>query len=206
MTLQQPVGRFKVGLSSLNSDGWRGAALLIACAAFLLPEAFGDAGRMALRYERAAIASGQWWRLATAHFVHLNILHAALNAGGLALMWALFMRDYRPGQWAVILIASIVTVDAGLWFQQPNISWYVGASGMLHGAMAAGTWAHLRQRSFDGWILAMFLVGKLAYEHLSGATPLSAPIGPVVTAAHLYGALGGFAAALYNRALFRGGL
>jgi len=196
MAVKQPVGRFNVGLSSLDSDGWRGAALLAACALLLLPEVAGEAGRTALRYDRAALAAGEWWRLITAHFVHLNLEHAMLNAAGLTLMWALFMRDYAPGQWALILLASIAAIDVGLWFHEPGLAWYVGASGILHGAMAAGSWAHLRRGEFDGWILATFLVAKLVYEQVAGAMPFSTGLGAVVVDAHLYGALGGFAAAL----------
>ncbi len=34
--------------------------------------------------------------------------------------------------------------------------------------MAAGTLAHLRRGERDGWVLAVFLLGKLAYEHWGG--------------------------------------
>jgi hypothetical protein len=71
----------------------------------------------------------------------------------------------------------------------------VGSSGALHGVLAAGTLAHLRRGDFDGWILAVFLVAKLAYEQWSGALPFAGGTMPVVTDAHLYGALGGLAAA-----------
>jgi rhomboid family GlyGly-CTERM serine protease len=198
--MTQPVGRFKVGLKSLNGDGWWGLAMLAACALLVLPEVAGEAGRIALRYDRAALASGEWWRLLTAHVVHLNLEHAALNALGLALLWAIFARDYTPRQWAVIVGTVVAAIDAGLWFRDSGVLWYVGASGVLHGAMAAGAWAHLRRREFDGWILTMFLAGKLAYEQFAGAMPFSAGLGTVVVNAHLYGALGGLAAASALRA------
>lgn len=196
MTMKRPVGRFKLGLESVNCDGWRGAALLIACALLILPEIAGEAGRTILRYDRPALATGEWWRLLTAHFVHLNLEHAVLNSLGFALLWALFMRDYTPRQWAMIVLASLVAIDAGLWFREPGVVWYVGASGVLHGAMAAGAWAHLRRGEFDGWILATFLVGKVIYEQFAGAMPFSTGLGPVVVSAHFYGALGGLAASL----------
>jgi rhomboid family GlyGly-CTERM serine protease len=205
MAVRQPVGGFKVRLSSLNSDGWRGIALLTACALLLLPEIAGEAGRAALRYDRPLIAAGEWWRLLTAHFVHLSLGHAVLNALGLVLLWALFMRDYRPREWAFILLVSLVAIDVGLWFHDPNLDWYVGASAVLHGVMAAGSWAHLRRGEFDGWLLITFLIGKLAYEQFAGAMPFSTDLGVVVVNAHLYGALGGLAAALYTRRFFKGG-
>jgi rhomboid family GlyGly-CTERM serine protease len=195
MAAEQPVGRFKVTLTSLNSDGRWGIALLLACALLLLPEVAGDAARSALRYDRTGLEAGEWWRLLTAHFVHLSLEHAVLNVLGFALMWALFVRDYSPGQWLAILLASIAAIDAGLWFGDSEVAWYVGASGVLHGVMSAGAWSRLRQRQFDGWILTTFLMGKLAYEQFLGVMPFSATVGTVVVDAHLYGAIGGLVAA-----------
>lgn len=181
-------------MQSLNCDGRLGLALLAACALLLLPVLAGEGGRLALRYDRAALASGQLWRLVTGHLVHLGPRHALLNVLGLILMWALFARDYAPRQWLAILLASVAAIDAGLWLWDSTVTWYVGSSGVLHGVMAAGTLAHLRRREGDGWLLAAFLGGKLLYEHLAGALPFSGS-SAVVVDAHLYGVLGGGAAA-----------
>jgi membrane associated rhomboid family serine protease len=90
---------------------------------------------------------------------------------------------------------SCLAVSAGLWFQNPEVTWYVGASGALHGVMAAGTLAHLRRRDLDGWILAAFVIGKLAYEQFAGQMPFAGAANTIVDA-HLYGAIGGLAVAL----------
>ena len=206
MASSEPVKQTRGGwaglrrlLSSLNCDGRYGVALLALCALLLLPELAGDAGRAALRYEREGLAAGQWWRLITAHIVHLDLEHAALNCLGLVLMWALFARDYTPRQWLPILLAAICAIDAGLWMRDSTIDWYVGSSGALHGVMAAGTLAHVRRRDLDGWILAAFLVLKLGYEQGHGALPFSQSGAGVVVDAHLYGALGALAVAGFMR-------
>lgn len=196
MNVTQPVNGIRRSaqrlLKSLNCDGRWGLALLAGCAVLLLPVLAGDAGRAALRYDRAALAAGQWWRLLTAHVVHLDFNHAALNSLGLVLMWALFARDYRPRQWLAIVLGSMAAIDAGLWLCDSTIAWYVGSSGALHGLMAAGTLAHVRRRDLDGWILAVFIVGKIAYEQSAGALPFSdSHGGGVVVDAHLFGAIGG---------------
>ena len=141
---------------------------------------------------------GEWWRLLSAHFVHLDAEHTVLNALGVVLMWALFARDYSPLRWLAIYLFSALAVSAGLWFFNPEVEWYVGASGALHGVMTAGTLAHLRRRDLDGWILAAFIIAKLSYEQFAGSMPFAGDANTIVDA-HLYGAVGGLALALFLR-------
>jgi rhomboid family GlyGly-CTERM serine protease len=182
-------------LKSLNCDRAYGMALLGACALLAVPELLGEPARAAMSFDRSAIGDGEWWRLLSAHFVHLDAAHALLNGFGVVLMWALFARDYSPWRWAAIYCGSALAVSAGLWFLDPKLQWYVGASGALHGVMTAGTIAHLRRRDLDGWILAVFIVLKLAYEQFAGALPFAGTADTIVDA-HLYGAIGGVVLAL----------
>ena len=182
--------RVRGALKSLNCDGRGGLALLTVCGLLLIPTLAGEPGRALLRYDREGLAAGQWWRLLSAHVVHLDLRHALLNSMGLVLMWALFARDYSPKAWLAIVLGAMAAIDAGLWLGNSTVQWYVGSSGVLHGVMAAGVLAHVRNRERDGWILAALLAAKIAYEHWLGALPLSGSA-PVVVDAHLYGVLGG---------------
>jgi len=194
-----PQSRVHGWLASVNGDGPRGFALLLVLALLLSPQLGGDPVRLALRYDRAPIAAGQWWRLVTGHFVHLDLHHALLNSAGAVLMWALFARDYTAWKWCLILFASVVGIDAGFWWRDPGLEWYVGCSGVLHGVMAAGTIAHLRRRDPDGWLLLGFLVLKLGFEQTHGPLPFAGGGVAVVVDAHLYGALAGGLCALGMR-------
>jgi rhomboid family GlyGly-CTERM serine protease len=111
-------------------------------------------------------------------------------------MWALFARDYSPRQWVPIVLGAMAAIDAGLWLCDSTVLWYVGSSGALHGVMAAGALARLRRGEREGWVLAGLLAVKLAYEHWLGALPFSGS-DPVVVNAHLYGVIGGAAAAAF---------
>ena len=198
MGVYRPVKPVRRVLQSLNCDGRLGLALLISCAVLLLPALAGDAGRALLPYDRGALAAGQWWRLLTAHVVHLDIRHALLNSLGLALVWALFAREYSPRQWVLIVLGAMLAIDAGLWLCDSTVLWYVGSSGALHGAMVAGALAQVRHGERTGWVLVGLLAVKLAYEHWLGALPLSGN-DPVVVSAHLYGVVGGAAVAAFLR-------
>jgi rhomboid family GlyGly-CTERM serine protease len=189
---------------SANCDGRYGWALAAALACVLALLATGDAGRSALRYDRTALAQYQWWRLFSAHLVHLNAAHALLDCAGLVLIWVLFAREFSPRRWLAILLASAVAIDAGLWFLSPAVDWYLGASGVLHGALAAGAVAWYRRGDGMGAGLVVLLVAKLGYEQLHGTSVLISDL-PLVPQAHLYGALGGLSAAVIGRRHPRGG-
>jgi len=200
MNVRSPVYRFKSALTSLNGDGLYGLTLIGVAILLLLPELNGDAAREALRYDRVAVAAGEWWRLLTAHFVHIDLEHTLLNVMGFVLMWAIFARDLSPRQWLIVTTVILLTIDAGLWFRDTGVDWYVGASGALHGFMAAGTYVHVRRGDVDGWILVIFIVLKLGYEQLHGVLPFAESGMPVVLNAHLYGAIGGLIGAACLRA------
>jgi rhomboid family GlyGly-CTERM serine protease len=189
----------------LQLDGAGLIVLSAICVSVLLFEASDESLRVLLRYDRQGLEHGELWRLVTGHLVHLGWQHALLNLAGLGLMWALFFGDYSPRQWLLVLVAAALAIDAGFWFLEPQLAWYVGLSGALHGVMSAGTVAHLKRRDWDAWILLAFVLGKLAWEQTQGALPLSGTEGRlhVVVDAHLYGAFGGFAIALWLRPRLR---
>jgi rhomboid family GlyGly-CTERM serine protease len=189
------VLRFKHTLLSLNCDGRYGVGLLLLWLSLLLPVAGGTGLRDALRYERGAVLGGEPWRLLTAHLVHLDLVHALLNTVGATLMWALFAREFRARHWLWIVLGSALVIDAGFLFAAPQLRWYVGASGVLHGVMAAGTLAQLRRGDPVSVLLLLFLLGKLGWEQLVGPLPFEDP-GTVVVDAHAFGALGGALTAL----------
>jgi rhomboid family GlyGly-CTERM serine protease len=130
--------------------------------------------------------------------VHLNLTHALLNCAGLVLLWMLFAREYTPRRWAWILLASTLAIDAGLWFLRPLIDWYVGASGVLHGALAAGALAMYRRRDGTGAAVLLFLIVKLAYEQHSGASLFASDL-PLLPDAHVFGVFGGLLGAWLPR-------
>lgn len=184
-------------LASLNCDGRHGLALIAAVAVLLLPLAGGAELAGWLRWSRPGLADGQWWRLAGAHIVHLDARHALLNAAGLALLWALFARSFRPRQWILAVLLIIAAVDAGLWYFSPRVQWYVGASALLHGVFSCGAVAMIRGGERLGWVALVVFAAKIAWEQWQGPLPLSE--GPVITDSHLYGAAGGVVAGLLLR-------
>jgi rhomboid family GlyGly-CTERM serine protease len=180
-------------LESVNCDGRWGLALVGTLALPWLLLAGGPRWTAALRYDRAALHAGEWWRLISAHWVHLSARHLWLDSAGLVLLWALYARELRPANWLPVLGGAMAVIDAGLWWAEPQVQWYVGLSGLLHGAWAAGALAVARRERRWGWLMLAALALKLLFEQRTRSSLLVTEF-PVVTAAHLFGALGGLGA------------
>jgi rhomboid family GlyGly-CTERM serine protease len=182
-------------LNDNSSTPWRRYRGLLPVAVVivtaLLLSLAGDMAQVALQFDRSLIQHGQLWRLLTGHIVHGNLHHAVLNVLGTALMAALFSRTYQFRSWLVIVFASAIAIDVGLWIWMPRLEWYVGLSGVLHGVLAAGAvaWWKTEDRML-AMLLTLIMIGKLTWEQTQGALPLSGEL-PVVVNAHLYGAIGG---------------
>ncbi len=181
--------------SGLRAWGW---PLLLSLLAFACEAA--DLAP-ALRWDRAGIAGGEFWRLASGHIAHLGWSHLGMNLLGLLLVWLLAGNALSSVEWAFVLAVSVVGINAGFWWMSPSLAWYVGLSGVLHALLVAGASAiAIRdlERRFEALVLLVLLFLKLAYEQLAGPMPGSSAAagGPVVVDAHLYGALAGIVASL----------
>jgi rhomboid family GlyGly-CTERM serine protease len=182
--------RLRQWMPNHRNRGWWLLGLLFLV--LVLLSLLGEGGRLLLRYEREAVLQGEYWRLVTGHLVHGGTQHLILNGAGLALVAALFRYDdYSWRAWLLIALFSLVAIDLRFVFWEPQVTWYVGLSGVLHGALAAGAvaWWRLGPKRL-ALLLSVILLGKLTWEQWHGALPLSGDL-PVVVNAHLYGALGG---------------
>ncbi|HET8552308.1 MAG TPA: rhombosortase [Gammaproteobacteria bacterium] len=163
-------------------------------AAICVAVALGGAGwHQALEYQRAAILDGQWWRIVSGNFVHLGIDHLLMDLSGLALLWILCAPVMAGWRWLVATAAGVFAVGFGLLLFAPSVAWYVGISGVLHTYWAAGALLLIARRYREGWLLIAGLIVKLIWEQTVGPMPFSEALlsDPVVTAAHLWGSVGG---------------
>lgn len=172
--------------------------IVLAIAAVSVALAFGGDDLLLLgRYERLAFDGGEYWRLLTAHLLHLGWGHLWPNVAALLLVGALFEDLFDYGDWLGVGLASALTIDAGLYLLDPGVRWYVGLSGVLHGFVAAGALSSLLRGRSLGAVLAVGLSAKIIWEQTWGPIPFTAATtgGPVIVAAHLYGSAGGLLAA-----------
>lgn len=89
--------------------------------------------------DSALIVSGQWWRLITSCFVHVGVIHLAMNMWCLCALGTMTEKFYGRVRFSVLyILAGIGGSIAGCLFHPATVS--AGASGAIFG-LAGGTLA-----------------------------------------------------------------
>jgi rhomboid family GlyGly-CTERM serine protease len=152
---------------------------------------FSEISSDLLQFHRVSISQGEWWRLITAHLVHLGWGHLIMNLIGLWLIWHLFYTE-TSAFWCVRLFLLLAAgISAGLWFYTPDLIWYRGLSGVLHGLLCWALLSRLKADPLLSTALLLGVVAKIGWEQWQGPMPGSESLasGRVVVASHLYGAV-----------------
>lgn len=193
-----------MGLSNVSTPtrfpGSARAALLVLGAMMLALQFGGEPLMDTLMYERELVASGQGWRFFSASLVHAGWAHLVLNLAALLIVLLIVSQSSTALQVVIAWSCASLATTAGLWFWNPDVSWYLGASGTLHGLLVAGAVS----LAFTGHVVGLGILGvliaKLAWEQIAGPLPGSATTAgvAVIVDAHLYGAAGGILALLPN--------
>jgi rhomboid family GlyGly-CTERM serine protease len=154
-----------------------------------------------LRFQPDRIWDGEIWRLASAHFVHLSWGHYLINEITFLAICGLFTSWLTPGVLVWWILISACSVGLGLLGFDPQLGWYVGLSGVLHGLLVAGSLRTVLAHRFMGTLVLIAVILKLIWEQIYGPIPGSEATtgGRVIVNAHLYGAFGGLAAVTSQR-------
>jgi rhomboid family GlyGly-CTERM serine protease len=120
----------------------------------------------ALIYERTAVQQGEWWRLWTGNFVHLNASHLGWNL--LVLVPAgTWVERLAPWRTRILLLAGPAFIGAMLLAADTTLLRYAGLSGVVAGVLALLAFTRLAAGREDRlfWIgVLLLLAGKIAIE------------------------------------------
>ncbi len=160
---------------------------------------FGQDAIKIFRYDRGAILNYELWRLITGHLSHLTVTHALLNLTGLMIIWFIFFSYLSTKQWLIVIVTSMLTIDLLFLILNPELKWYAGMSGVLHGMFIAGCIVAIKPGAHLEIALLIGVILKLLWEQYAGPAQISIELtgGDVITEAHLYGAIGGGIVALF---------
>jgi len=178
-------------LQKKNIESWIPALVIVGIAILLqtIPGAVE-----ALRYQADANSS-EPWRLVTGHWVHLGWMHLALNVAGLTLLAILFAPELKPVDWIATVTLMPLAISVGFLLRNPQLQWYVGLSGVLHGLMLTGCLLLWQTQKRMAALITVVVIAKIAHEQWAGAESGTEQLisGSVVVDAHFYGALIGIA-------------
>ena len=150
-------------------------------------------------YQRQSLEQGQLWRLFSGHFVHLNDKHLILNLIAWVIVFFLGVNYLSPSRWIVLLLILMLSISAGLYYFVPEILYYGGLSGILHGYFAYILVEWIKNKQRLSWIILLLLIAKVLAENFSdmGSSTTEYLELRVVTEAHLIGILVGIIGALF---------
>lgn len=91
------------------------------------------------------VAQGELWRTVTTGFLHLGLIHVAVNMISLAIMGPWIERDLGRARFGTIYGTALIgSSAAALWFS-PNVL-VAGASGAIYGLLGTALILDLRER------------------------------------------------------------
>jgi len=134
-----------------------------------------------------AVADGEWWRLVTSAFLHVNLIHIGFNM--LMLWWfgQALESALGRGRFIGVYLVSALAGSAGALLLSPD-SYTLGASGAVFGILGAGLVLERRQiYVFGGGALVVIML-NLAFTFLGP--------GNISVGGHLGGLIGGMLAVL----------
>lgn len=158
-----------------------------------------------LTFHRDLFSHGEYWRGFTGHFLHTNVNHYVLNSSAVILLWALHGQYYNLLNYSTVFVFSAITTSFGIYIYSPEITQYVGLSGVLHGLFIWGAIKDIQHNDKTGYILLIAVVGKVIHEQISGASESIATLisATVAIDAHLWGMIGGAVIGLMSMTMFK---
>ena len=162
-----------------------------------------------LLYTRTALAHGDFWRLISCHWVHLNTDHLLWSAMTFFVLGS-FCEIMNRGKYLTTVGISTIFIPTAIWFVMPHLKVYGGLSGLDCALYSLLIVLFIRREwSAQKWrwiifytIMLVLLPAKIIYEMTSGLTifvnNLNAGMVPVPLS-HLVGGVVGLAVGIVIR-------
>jgi rhomboid family GlyGly-CTERM serine protease len=133
--------------------------------------------RPQLLYTRSALDDGEFWRIVSCHWVHLNTDHLLWSAMTFLVLGSLCeMMDRK--KYLISIGVPVVMIPIAIWFAMPDLNNYGGLSGLDCSLYALlGVMFIKREWRIRNWIwviiytiLLGLLLAKIVYETAAGLT------------------------------------
>lgn len=154
----------------------------------------GTQAELLLEFNREKIGQGEYWRLLSSNLVHYGGFHLLMNAAAMLLIGVSFLRELSLKAYLSLLLLTLLAVNLGTLLFNPELSFYRGFSGALHGLVVAGLLLNRLRNPWLSYLGVVLVFAKIIHEHRADfqANQLQELL-PVAIAvdSHLYGAIAG---------------
>lgn len=142
------------------------------------------------------MSANQYWRWLTCNFVHFGWVHAVMDAIGFALVSLMLFYFVSIKRYLSLLLFCCLAVGIFISVLSPDILYYAGLSGAIHGLLIAGCFYATNFPVWKRLLVFIITIGKIFQEQLPGfeINPVNnfMPV-PIAVDAHLIGAIAGLA-------------
>lgn len=176
-------------LAKITPSLWLTGAL---CVIMLGLGLFATLTESLLQFDRSAINAGQWWRLFSGQLIHYGVYHLLMNLSALILISFIFLPTISLARYCLLFSTCASSVGLGLYYCNPELGYYAGLSGVLHGLLVAGLLLTFFETPKFNALALLAVTAKLLHEQSQNFNthhPLL-PV-PIAIDAHIYGALAG---------------
>ena len=182
-------------MRTMRSDPRVTVGIIIVCAvAFLATGSIGFTGSANSRLlndfalNGPAVDNGEYWRLVTGGFLHVNLLHIGFNMYLLWILGQMLEPLYGSGRFAAVYFTALLWGSFGALLVTPHAN-TVGASGAVFGLMGAAA-VEMRSRGINPFKtdIGLLIIFNLGLSFLLAGISIGGHIGGLIG-----GALAGMA-------------
>ncbi len=155
---------------------------------------FGASIEPILEFNRTKIVEGEYWRLFTGNLVHYGFAHLAMNIAAFLIIAISLLREVSLKIYIPLLISCAMAVGIGTLLWNPELVFYRGLSGVIHGLIVAGLLLNSFRNRWLSYLFVGLVFAKIFHEHQAdfqeNQLQTLIPV-PVAIDSHWYGALAG---------------
>ena len=153
-------------------------------------------------YHRADFLNSIYYEWLTPSLVHFNWMHWLLNILNLIAIAVIFNKIWSAKKLLIIFTITSAFIMVCLYIFNPNITSYVGMSGVLYALAIYGVLQNLKYDKFISLAVLLYVLLKLFFgemvNHLMGVDIALYGLS-VVREVHWYGAIAGILYYLYSK-------
>ena len=142
-----------------------------------------------LRYQHNWFDQGEYWRILSAHWIHVNWRHWLLNSAGLILCMGIASPVWSIWRWVIYHLVLASGISLLFTMLNPELHWYVGYSGVLFGIFSLAAFDLYAREKLIASLLLVGMMVKIALEQTGDLNVTTRDFidSPVIIDAHLYG-------------------